>query len=125
MTFLIDEYRTGWARRYLREAKTELIKAEENPIPNISVSFALVSMKKAQTAIYYSLGDPELLTFVVMDAMQGQDRIKDPLLYLLVQIEQFIYKNGEMAEILKKDVAISEAKQIVEIASDIVDIITM
>lgn len=122
MGLLIDEYRRGWACRYLREARTEFIKAEENPIPNISVSFALVSMKKAQIAIYYSLGDPEQLTFVVMEAMQAKERIKNPLMLLLAQIEQFIHTNGEMAEILKKDVAIREAKQLLEIASDIVDL---
>lgn len=124
MGLLIDEYRRGWALRYLREARAEFVKAEENPIPNISVSFALVSMKKAQTAIYYSLGDPEQLTFVVVEAMRGKERIKDPLMLLLVQMEQFISNNGEMAEMLKKDVAVREAKQLVDIASVIVRLMT-
>ena len=124
VSLLIDEYRRGWAFRYLREARTELVKAEENPIPNISVSFALVSMKKAQIAIYYSLGDPELLTFVVIGALQGRDRIKNPLMLLLAQIEQFIHSNSEMAEMLRKDVAIREAKQLLEISSDIVGLMT-
>lgn len=124
MSLLIDEYRKGWASRYLREARTEFIKAEENPIPNISVSFALVSMKKAQIAIYYSLGDPEQLTFVVSEAMQLRERINDPVMLLLVQIEQFLHKNSEMAEILKKDAALKEAKQLIDVASDIVELMT-
>ena len=122
MSLLIDEYRRGWAYRYLREARTELIKAEENPIPNISISFALVSMKKSQIAIYYSLGDPEQLTFVVREAMQGKERIRNSLMLLLAQIEQFIHNNSEMAETLKKEIALKEAKQLIEISSNIVEL---
>jgi hypothetical protein len=123
MSLLIDEYRKGWARRYMREAITEYAKAEENPIPNISISFALVSMKKAQIAIYYSLGDPEQLTFVVGEAIQQRTRIQDPVLLLLVQIEQFIHTNGEAAELLKKELAIKEAKRVIDMASTIVELI--
>ena len=118
----MDEYRRGWALRYLREARTEFVKAEENPIPSVSVSFALVSMKKAQTAIYYSLGDPEQLSFIVSEAMREKERTKNALMLLLVQIEQFIHNNSEMAETLKKDVALREAKQLVDIASGIVEL---
>lgn len=122
MDLLIDEYRKGWALRFIREARTDLLKAEETPIQNMSVSFALVSMKKAQTAIYYSLGDPEQLAFVVRAAMEEKERIKDPLMILLTQIEQFIHAMNGMAAMLRNDIIIEDAKQLIEVASEIVEL---
>ena len=121
MIFLKDEYRNGWALRFLKEAKIELFKAEEAPIPNMSSSFALISMKKAQTAIYYSLGDPEYLAFAVKEALQEKGRNKDLLMVLLTQIERFINNtSSEIVDILRKDIVIIEAKKLLEIASDII-----
>lgn len=117
---LIDEFRKVWSLRYLRESKADLMKAEEIPIPDVSVNFALVSMKKAQTALYYSLGDPEHLSLVVRETMEEKVKISDPLMLLLVQIEWFIHTRRDMAEQLRKDVIVEDARQLLDIASDIV-----
>ena len=122
MSLLIDEYRKVWSIRYLRESRADLVKAEEIPIPDVSVNFALVSMKKAQTALYYSLGDPEHLAFVVKEAMEEGEGTKDPLMLLLIQIEWLIHTRHDMAESLRKEVIVEDAKQLLNVASDIVDL---
>jgi len=53
---IAGDYRKGWALRYLREAKAELLAAQKTP--SIAHSLILEAMRKAQAAIYYSLGDP-------------------------------------------------------------------
>ena len=56
---MMDEYRRGWALRYLREAKAELEAART--VPYMSSSLVLESIRKARNAIYYSLGEPAFI----------------------------------------------------------------
>ena len=52
----MDNYRKGWSLRYLREAEAELTAAKETPY--MAPGLMSEAMRKAQAAIYYSLGDP-------------------------------------------------------------------
>jgi hypothetical protein len=120
VSLLIDEYRKAWALRYLRESRADLVKAEEIPIPDISTNFALVSMKKAQTALYFSLGDPEHLSLVVKEALEGRVKTSDSLMSLLTQTEWFIHTRREIAEQLRREAVVEDARQLLEIASYVV-----
>ena len=52
----MDGYRKGWAVRYLREAKAELLAAKKTPY--MATGFIIEALSKAQAALYYSLGEP-------------------------------------------------------------------
>ncbi len=119
MSLMLDEYRANWAVRYLREADADLWMAEKTPIPALSVSFALMAMRKSQTAIYYGLGDPEYLAPLVEKNLVGENG-KDALMRVLVKIELLIRRDSELAESLEKEAAIEEAKNLISVASDMV-----
>jgi len=121
MSLLFDEYRANWAIRYIREAEADLSMAEKTPIPAISVSFALMAMRKSQTAVYYSLGDPEYLVPLVEKNLPNSD-VKDTLMRMLVQIELLIQRDSGMAETLSKSFAIEEARHLIGVSSEVVKI---
>ena len=115
-------YRKGWALRYLREAKAELIAAQKTP--SIAHSLILEAMRKAQAAIYYSLGDPAFIESIVFQAFYTQQQAKnEPVLKCLIEIERTIQKISQKpdAEIAE---TIEQVDDIVQIASDIVRLFT-
>lgn len=118
----VDEYRKGWTFRYLREARADLSTAEKSP-PLMAISEAVLAMKKAQAAVYYSLGDPVYLEPMIYQIAERKIRISDPLLSCLVKIEQKIRALSEMTESIIK-VALREAHFIIEITTDIVEAVT-
>ena len=122
MSLLLDEYRANWAIRYMREAEADLSTAERTPIPAVSISFALLAMRKSQTAVYYSLGDPEYLAPLVEKNMTNGNS-KDALMRILVQMEQLIQRSSGVAETLNKNLVVEEAKRFVEITSEMVKIL--
>jgi hypothetical protein len=122
MSFTLDEYRVNWAIRYIREAEADLSMAEKTPIPAVSISFALLAMRKSQTAVYYSLGDPGYLAPLVEKNMTNGGG-KDATMRILVQMEQLIHRSNRAAETLNKNFVIEDAKWFVEIASEMVKIL--
>jgi len=124
VSLLIDEYRKNWAIRFLREAKSDLSTADKTPIPAMSVSFAVMAMRKAQTSVYYSIGDPSYLTPMVNDALEGKKRIENPTMKLLVDVELMIRRCINSGERLGKDIAIRNAQTLIEMASKMVSLIT-
>jgi len=116
----IDDYRKGWALRYLREAKAELTVAQR--MPPMASSKVLESLRKAQAAIYYSLGEPLSVESIVQQAL-GDQFIGDPILRCLVEIERAVQR---IARAPKPDSekAIQEAGEILQIASGIVELFT-
>jgi hypothetical protein len=123
MPTLIDDYRKSWALHFMKEANIELFRAKENSIQNVSQNFALTSMKKAQTAIYYSLGDPEYLTWVVKEALYDNDLNQDLVMRLLTRIERFIHFNHKNRKMIKSHtLLIREAEELVNLASKIVEL---
>ena len=72
MSIIVDDYRINWARMYIREAEADLSIAEGSPIP--AVSLALLVMRKSQTAVYYSLGDPEYLASLVRQSIENEKK---------------------------------------------------
>ena len=87
---MVDEYRKGWALRYLREAKAELIAAQKTPY--MAPSLILEAVRKAQVAIYYSLGDPAFVETIVRQTIGKKKVVEDPVLRCLVEIERTVQR---------------------------------
>lgn len=117
----MDEYRRGWALRYLREAKAELEAARK--IPYMAPSLVLEAIRKARNAIYFSLGEPAFVEIVIRDAATKAQIIDDPVLRVLVEIEGTIQQLLQVEEV-DGDRVMRQADNLVQLASDIVETLT-
>jgi len=118
---LINNYRKGWALRYLREAKADLIAAQKTPY--MSPGLVLEALRKAQAAIYFSLGDPPSIEALVRQTILNKQIVKEPVLRCLVEIERTVHEVAQLSESDQEE-AIKETDGIVQIASDIVKLFT-
>jgi hypothetical protein len=117
----MDEYRRGWALRYLREAKAELEAARK--MPYMAPSLVLEAIRKARNAIYYSLGEPAFVEIVIREAAEKMQTIDDPVLKVLVEIEEVVQQLAQVEEADGERI-IKQADNLVELASDIVETLT-
>jgi len=118
---MMDEYRRGWALRYLREAKAELEAARK--IPYMAPSLILEAIRKARNAIYYSLGEPAFIEIVIREAAEKTQTIDDPLLKFLVEMEGVVQQLLQVGEV-DGEKAMKQADSLVQLASDIVETLT-
>ncbi len=118
---MMDEYRQGWANRYLREAKAELEAAQK--IPYMAPSLMLEAIRKARNAIYYSLGEPSLIEGLVRDELNKQKPSKDIVLRFLVELEQMVQQLSQLEEI-NGDAMMKQANTIVQVATEFVETMT-
>ena len=119
---MMDDYRRGWALRYLREAKAELQAARK--MPYMAPSLVLEAARKARNAIYYSLGEPAFVEIVVREtAEKMQTPINDPLLKFLVEIEM-MFQQLAQAEEVDSEKVMKQADDLVRLASDVVEALT-
>jgi hypothetical protein len=118
---MMDEYRRGWALRYLREAKAELEAARK--MPYMAPSLVLEAIRKARNAIYYSLGEPAFIESVIREAAAKAQTIDDPLLRFLVEVETIVQQLVQVEEV-DGERAMKQADSLVRIASDIVETCT-
>lgn len=108
---MIDNYRKGWATRYLRESKAELIAAKKTPY--MAAGFIIEALTKAQAAIYYSLGDPTYIVPIVHETMHTKQNVEDPILNFLVEIEKTLQQLAQNPT--------TENEKIMEQVNDIID----
>ncbi|MEM2341587.1 MAG: hypothetical protein QXX94_02640 [Candidatus Bathyarchaeia archaeon] len=119
---LMDEYRKGWALRYLREAMDEVKIAKKD---SRALDLAFDALRKAQAAIYYSLGEPSFIERIVEEALEETFPIENPVLRFLVEIERAIKQLENMAEEKgKSPVIMEETDKIISVASKIVNLLT-
>ncbi len=118
---LINNYQKGWALRYMREAKAELTAAQKTPY--MAPGLILEAMRKAQAAIYYSLGDPPSIEAIVRQTVFKKQLVKDPVLRCLVEIELTVQDVAQVPE-SDHEKAIKQAYEIIQIAGDIVKLFT-
>jgi len=120
---MMDEYRKGWALRYLREAKAELAAARK--MPYMAPSLVMEAIRKARNAIYYSLGEPAFVEIVVREAAEKTktQAIDDPVLKCLVEIEEMVQQLAQLEEV-DGERAMKQADNLVQLASDIVETLT-
>jgi len=117
----MNNYRKGWALRYLREAKAEFIAAQKTPYmaPGVIVE----AMRKAQAAIYYSLGDPAFVEAIIRQTTRSKQFVKDPILRCLVEIERTVRRVAQTPE-SDREKAFQQVDGLIQIASDVVELFT-
>ncbi|XES76766.1 MAG: hypothetical protein ACBZ72_11405 [Candidatus Bathyarchaeia archaeon] len=118
---MMDEYRRGWAHRYLREAKAELEAAQK--IPYMAPSLMIEAIHKARNAIYYSLGEPAFIEVLIRDELAKQKTADDVILRFLIEMEQTVQQLDQLEEI-NDDAMLKQADTIVQVASEFVETFT-
>jgi hypothetical protein len=118
---MMDRYRKGWALRYLREAKAELDAARK--IPYMAPNLVLEAIRKARNAIYYSLGEPAFIEIVIREVAEKAQTIDDPVLRVLVEIEQTVQQLLQVQEV-NEETVMKQADNLVQLASEIVETLT-
>lgn len=117
----MDEYRKGWALRYLREAKAELEAARK--IPYMAPGLVLEAIRKARNAIYYSLGEPAFIEILIREEVMKNPNTHDSLLRFLIELESIIQQISQLEEV-NGEAMMKQADSIVEIATNIVEALT-
>ncbi len=118
---MVNNYQKGWALRYLREARAELTAAQKTP--QMASSLILEAMRKAQAAIYYSLGEPVFIEAIVRQTASKKQVIEEPILRCLVEIERTVRQVAQTPE-SDRDRAVNQVDGLIQIASDIVELFT-
>ena len=118
---MMDEYRKGWALRYLREAKAELEAARK--IPYMAPGLVLEAIRKAKNAIYYSLGEPAFIEILLREEIIKNPLTNDSILRFLMELESIVQQISQLEEV-NGDAMMKQADSIVEIATDIVETLT-
>jgi hypothetical protein len=118
---MMDEYRKGWALRYLREAKAELEAAQK--MPYMAPSLLLEAIRKARNAIYYSLGEPAFIEILVRDEAGKPKPTDDSILRFLIEIEETVQQLSQLEEV-NGEAMMKQAGTLVQIAVDIVETLT-
>lgn len=114
----INSYRKGWALRYIREAKAELRAAQK--LPRLAPNLMLEALRKAQFAIYYSLGDPSSIERIVKSVSSNGHGVKDPVLKCLLEIDEMVEFLSEAPELNRE--TLRHVDELVSIASEIVEL---
>lgn len=115
----MDGYRKGWATRYLREARAELTAAKNTPY--MASGFIIEALSKAQASIYYSLGDPTFIVPIVHETISTRQKITDPILNFLVEIEMTIQQLAQNPT-TDNEKTMEQVKDIIEFTSEIVEL---
>jgi hypothetical protein len=118
---MMDEYRRGWAHRYLREAKAELDAAKK--MPYMASSLLLEAIRKARNAIYYSLGEPSFIEVLVREEVGKPKPANDVILRFLIEIEETVQQLAQIEEI-NGDAMMKQADTLVQVASEFVETLT-
>jgi hypothetical protein len=117
----MDSYRKGWALRYLREAKAELQAARK--MPYMAPNLVLEAVRKARNAVYYSLGEPAFVEIVIRQTADNPQAISDPVLKCLVEIEGTVQQMTQLEDV-DGETAIKQAHDLIQLASEIVEVVT-
>jgi hypothetical protein len=118
---MMDEYRKGWALRYLREAKAELEAAKK--IPYMAPSLVLEAIRKARNAIYYSLGEPAFIEILIREEVVKNPATNDSVLRFLMDVESMVQQISQLEEV-NGDAMMKQADSLVQVATDIVETLT-
>ena len=118
---MMDEYRKGWALRYLREARAELEAARK--LPYIAPSLLLEAIRKARNAIYYSLGEPSSIEILIREEVGKTKLSDDSILRFLIEIEGIVQQLSQLEEV-NGEAMMKQADTLVQIAADIVETLT-
>jgi hypothetical protein len=116
---MIDEFRKGWALRYLKEAEDEIRASQKSAQP---LGLILDAARKAQAAVYYSLGDPFYIESLVYEVFHNDQNVQDPILRCLVDIENTLQRIENLPESSDEE-AFKDANEVVKTAAGIVNML--
>ena len=117
---MMNSYRKGWATRYLRESKAELIAAKKTPY--MAAGFIIEALTKAQAAIYFSLGDPSFIVPIVNETLYTKQNVDDPILNFLVEIEKTLQQFAQNPT-TENEKTLEQVGDIIEYTSEIVELL--
>jgi len=118
---MMDQYRKGWAFRYLREAKAELEAAQK--MPYMAPGLILEAMRKARSAIYYSLGEPAFIETLIREEIIKNSQTNDSVLNFLINLESTIEALSHVEEV-NSDAIMKQAGTLVNVATEFVETLT-
>jgi len=118
---MMDDYRRGWALRYLREAKAELEAARK--MPYMAPSLVLEAIRKARNAIYYSLGEPAFIEILIREEVGKPKPTDDSILRFLIEIEGTVQQLAQLEEV-NGEAMMKQADTLVQLATDFVETLT-
>jgi hypothetical protein len=118
---MMDQYRKGWAFRYLREAKAELEAAKK--MPYMAPGLLLEAIRKAQNAIYYSLGEPAFIESLLRDEITKNTQTNDTVLKFLIDLESTVEALSH-AEEVNSHIMMKQADTLVNVATEFVETLT-
>ncbi|MDR2719345.1 MAG: hypothetical protein LBC03_00880 [Nitrososphaerota archaeon] len=118
---MMDQYRRGWAFRYIREAKAELEAAQK--MPYMAPGLLLEAMRKARSAIYYSLGEPAFIELLLRDEITKEPQTDDSILKFLIELESTVEALSH-AEEVNSDALMKQADTLVNVATEFVETLT-
>ncbi|MBS7615170.1 hypothetical protein KEJ18_05510 [Candidatus Bathyarchaeota archaeon] len=118
---MIDDFRKGWALRYIREAEDEMKAAQRAAKPFYLI---LDAARKAQAAVYFSLGDPLYIEGLVQEACEDGKNVENPILRCLVNIEDTLKRMESLSDSADEE-AFNDAAEIIKIASGIVKLLAI
>jgi len=115
----MDGYRKGWATRYIREAKAELTAAKN--MPYMAAGFIIEALRKAQAAIYYSLGNPVYIVPIVHATLHTKQNVEEPILNFLVEIEKTLQQLAQNPK-ADNEKTMEQVNDIIRFSSEIVEL---
>jgi hypothetical protein len=117
---ILDEFMKSWALRYLREAEADLSLAKECDSIELVKELSAISMRKAQLAIQYAFGDPNIMEYILEEALTKGSLRKEPLIRLIEKINILIKKTVDPQFTAGKDKILVLAEKTFEASSIIV-----
>jgi len=118
---MMDQYRKGWAFRYIREAKAELEAAQK--MPYMAPGLVLEAIRKARSAIYYSLGEPAFIETLLREEIIKNPQTNDSILRFLINLESTVEALSHVEEI-NSDAIMKQAGTLVNVAIEFVETLT-
>ncbi|MCL2869165.1 MAG: hypothetical protein FWF27_07015 [Candidatus Bathyarchaeota archaeon] len=118
---MMDQYRKGWAFRYIREAKAELEAAQK--MPYMASGLVLEAIRKARSAIYYSLGEPAFIETLLREEVIKNPQTNDSILRFLINLESTVEVLSHVEEI-NSDAIMKQAGILVNVATEFVETLT-
>jgi len=116
---ILDEFMKSWALRYLREAEADLSLAKECDSIELIKELSAISMRKAQLAIQYAFGDPNIMEYIFEEALVKGLK-KEPLIRLMEKINILVKKTVDPQFTAGKDKILVLAEKTLEASSAIV-----
>jgi hypothetical protein len=86
-------------------------------------SLVLEAIRKARSAIYYSLGEPAFIEILLREEVLKNPLTNDSVLRFLMEIEGIVQQLAQLEEV-NSDAMMKQADTLVGIATDIVETLT-